>query len=258
VAIFNRELLKQNRNRVSDNFSNADFLHKEIGQIIIQTILDCKRNFTDILEIGAKDGFLGKQIFNLKNAKKLIQTDLAVNFKPDVVMDDEQLCFKKESFDLILSNLNLHFINKVPQNLIEIKSLLKPEGFFITSFFGEENLKELKQVFLQIEQEFYGGISPRIAPNIDIKTAGMLLQKAGFIDVVAQKYSFEVEYSNPKKLLYDLKNMGEANIINDRSRKFLTNNFLFNLTNLYQKLYCRPNNQYLATFEIIILTGWKK
>lgn len=258
MALFNRKLLKQNRNRVFDKFSQADFLYQETAEIITQTILDCKRNFDNILEIGAHKGELGRKIAELKNAQQLIQTDLAINFVPDLVMDDELICFKEQSFDLVLSNLNLHFINEIPQNLVAIKKLLKPDGLFIASFFGEENLKELKDVFLQAEQEIYGGITPRIAPNVDVKTAGMLLQKAGFVDVVAEKHRFEVEYSHPKKLLQDLKNMGEANILNDRSRKFMTKNFLFNLTNWYQKLYCRDNNQYLATFEIIILTGWKK
>jgi SAM-dependent methyltransferase len=254
VALFNRELLKQNRNRVLNKLSQADFIHQETAEIITQTILDCKRNFADVLEIGARSGVLGKMI----NSKNLIQTDLAINFQPDLVMDDENLCFKEQSFDLVLSNLNLHLINDIPKNLVQIKNLLKPDGLFIASFFGEENLKELKAVFMQVEQEIYGGITPRIAPNIDVKTAGMLLQKAGFVDVVASKHSVVVEYSHPKKLLEDLKNMGEANILEGRSRKFMTKKFLFNLTNLYQKLYCRHNNQYLATFEIIILTGWKK
>ncbi len=254
MALFNRELLKQNRNRVSDKFLEADFIYQETAEIITQTILDCKRNFANALEIGARSGELGKKI----NVKNLIQTDLAIGFQPDLVMDDEHLCFKDQSFDLIISNLNLHFINDIPQNLIAIRKLLKPDGIFIASFFGEENLKELKEVFLQTEQKFYNGISPRIAPNIDVKMAGMLLQKAGFADVVSEVHRMEVEYSNVKKLFEDLKNMGQTNILNDRSRKFMTKNFLFDLTNLYQKLYCREKNQYLATFEIIILTGWKK
>ena len=258
MALFNRKLLKQNRNRIADKFAEANFIYQETAEIITQTIFDCKRNFNDVLEIGARDGDLGRKIVDSKKAENLIQTDLAINFSPDLVMDDEDLCFKNQSFDLIISNLNLHFINNIPQNLLEINRLLKSGGLFIASFFGEENLKELKGVFLQSEQELYEGISPRIIPNVDVKTAGMLLQKAGFVDVVSEKHRMEVEYSHPKKLLDDLKNMGEANILNDRSRKFMTKTLLFNLTNLYQKLYCRHNHQHLATFEIIILTGWKK
>lgn len=263
--LFNRCLLKQNRNRAVDKFAQTNFLHQEISEIITQTIGDCKKNFSDILEIGARNGDLGQKISNFKDYNQLIQADYSskmVNeFGLDLVMDDENLCFKEQSFDLVISNLNLHFINNIPQNLIAIKKLLKPGGLFIASFFGEENLKGLKEASLQIEQKFYGGISPRIAPNIDVKTAGMLLQKTGFADCVAEKHAFEVEYSYPKKLLEDIKNMGEGNILVNKSQKFITKNFLFELTNLYQKLYCNQQNgaftTSMAIFEIIIFSGWK-
>jgi len=265
-VLFNRSLLKQNRNRAVDKFLQTNFLHQEIAEIITQTIVDCKKNFDDVLEIGAREGYLGQNIANLKNFKQIIRADyspkMVAKYGLDLAMDDENLCFKEQSFDLVISNLNLHLINNISANLIAIKKLLKPGGLFIASFFGEENLKELKGTCLQIEQKFYGGISPRIAPNIDIKTAGMLLQKAGFIDSVAEKHKFEVEYSNPKRLLEDLKNMGEGNILADKSQKFITKNFLFELINLYQKLYCSQQNQVVrpsvATFEIIIFSGWKK
>ena len=275
MALFNRLLLGQNRNRVVNKFLDANFIHLEIAEIITQTIIDCKRNFANILEIGSRNGDLGKRIADEKKSTVLIQTDcssqMVYNHNLNLVMDDEILCFKEQSFDLILSNLNLHLVNDIPRNLVSIKNLLKSGGFFITSFFGEENLKELREVFFQTEQKFYGGISPRIAPLIDIKTAGMMLGKAGFVDVVAEKHRFLVEYSNPKKLLVDLKNMGEANILNDRSQKFITKNFLFNLTELYKNLYSVADSSLtdqenvgllekntLATFEIIILAGWKQ
>lgn len=264
MALFNRKTLRQNRNRAANNFFKADFIYQETAQIILETIQDCKKNFDNILEIGARFGDLGQKIADKKNAKLLIQPELAYKMAKKnshnlkLVADDEMLCFKEQSFDLIISNLNLHFINDIPNNLIKINKLLKPGGLFIASFFGEQNLKELRDVFYQTEQEFYGGITPRIAPNIDVKSAGMLLQKVGFVDAISEKHTFEVEYSDIKKLLQDLKNMGESNILEAKSRKFITKNFLFDLTNLYQKLYCVQQNQYLATFETIILSGWKK
>lgn len=276
MVIFNRQLLRQNRCRASKNLNQADFLINESSQIIIEKILDYQRdsceNFDYILEISARDGRLGKQILKSSSGQTLIQSDCSHKMALSnlhhlkLIMDDEQFAFKNQSFDLVVSNLNLHFINNLPQNLIAIKNLLKTPGktssnnggMFIASFFGEENLKELRQVFYQIEQEKYQGIAPRIMPNIDVKTAGMLLQKAGFSDVVAEKHSIEVYYSSPIKLLQDLKLMGEANILSNRSRKFMTRNFLSSLLDCYANQYSNDNGQAIATFEIIILTGWRK
>ncbi len=261
MKLFNRTLLRKNRDRIVKQFANANFIHQETSKIIIDTVADCKRNFDNILEIGARDGSLGKEIAKVKNSKQLIQADcsskMVVDHNLNLVMDEELPCFKDQTFDLIVSNLNLHLINDLPKNLTAMKRLLKPNGLIISSFFGEENLKQLKNVVLRTEQEIYGGITPRIMPNIDIKTAGMLMQKVGFINSVAEKHSFEVIYKNPMQLLLDIKNMGESNILNNKTHKFITKNFLFDLTSLYQKLYCNQHNQSFATFEIIILVGWK-
>jgi SAM-dependent methyltransferase len=267
VALFNRDILKKNKNRYCDKFVGAGFIHQEIGQIIIQSILDCKRNFDNALEIGAADGFVGREILGLEKVKKLVQVDYSSKMVDknnlDLVMDDENFCFKEQSFDLVINNLNLHLINDIPKNLIATRKLLKPKGVFIASFFGEENLKELKEVFFKTEEKLYGQISPRVSPNIDIKSAGMLLQKAGLKDVVCEKHSFEVSYSSLKKLFNDLKDMGQSNILSSRSRKFMTKEFLFDLTENYRNLYLAPTNQpqraddIVATFEIIIFSGWK-
>jgi SAM-dependent methyltransferase len=267
VALFNREILRQNRDRYCDKFSEADFIHQEIGQIIIQTIMDCKRNFDNALEIGAGSGFVGREILDLKKTHNLLQVDFSPKVVDkhnlDLVMDDENFCLQDQSFDLVISNLNLHFINDIQKNLIDIKNVLRPKGMFIASFFGEENLKELKEVFFKTEENIYEQMSPRISPNIDIKSSGMLLQKAGFSDVVCEKHSLEVSYSSLKKMFNDLKNMGQSNILNGRSRKFMTKKFLFDLTENYRNLYSAPTvkpqkaDEIVATFEIILLSGWK-
>lgn len=263
VVLFNRSWLKQNINRAIDKFELSDFIHQEAAQIISQIADDCKENFENILEIGAKTGSLGKKIADSKNSKNLIQIDpsekMVQKYHLNFAMDDEKLDFPDSSFDLVVSNLNWHFVNDLPNHLKTIKNTLKPNGMLVASFFGEENLKELREVFFKTEEELFGKITPRIAPNIDIKSAGMLAQKAGFDDVVAEKHKIEVHYSDIKNLFLDLRNMSASNILNEKSRKFMSKKFLFNLTENYKKLYYAPrDNSIIATFEFIVLTAWKK
>lgn len=262
MVLFNRSLLKQNIDRSSNNFGFSDFIYQEAGEIIAGSAQDCKENFHDILEIGARTGFLGKKILTHHKSANLTQIDpsplMVAKHGLTKVMDDEELNFEDESFDLIVSNLNLHFINDLPGHFRKIKNLLKPEGVFIYSFFGEENLKELREVFFKSEEEIYQKISPRISPNIDIKSAGMLAQKSGFLDIISERHSLSVEYSELKKLFHDLRNMAQTNILNERSRKFMTKKFLFSLTENYKKLYSSPQNTITTTFEFIVLTGCKK
>lgn len=261
INIFDRKLLRNNRQRFAEKFSRCDFLHKEMAERILEKISDFEQNFDSILEISARDGYLGREIQNLKNSKFLVQTDLSISLlktnetAAKLIMDDEFLCFKKQSFDLIVSNLNLHIINDIPNFLLQIKNCLKPNGIFIASFFGGQSLKELREVFYQIETENYGAISPRIIPFIDVKDAGILMQKAGFTDTVSEIEKIEISYINPLSLLRDLKNMGEGNILYKRSRKFFSKKLLFLLEILYQKLYSDSESRVNASFEIITITG---
>jgi SAM-dependent methyltransferase len=255
--LFERNLLRAFRKRCAKNFAQHNFLHHEVANRIHENLfclpIDSNKTFEKILELGAWDTYLS----DLINAKQKFTTD-AINHSDsfNLVADDEFLPFKEQSFDLILSNLNLHFINQIPQFLLQVKNLLKPDGIFIASFFGEENLHELANILQKTEDDIYGGVSPRMPPTIDVKTAAQLLAKAGFGNSVSDLEKIEIEYSNPQHLLQDLKNMAQSNVLNKRSRRFFTKNFLQKLCQNYQKNY--QNRKVLATFEIITVSGFKK
>jgi NADH dehydrogenase [ubiquinone] 1 alpha subcomplex assembly factor 5 len=234
--LFDRNLLKQNRKRVLASFSEHNFLHHEVANRIVENVQFLNREFENILEIGALDDSLSSQI-------KITHFCESEDNLPDLV----------ESFDLILSNLNLHFVNEIEQFLMQVKSLLKPNGVFMASFFGEENLSELAHVLHESENEIYDGISPRMPPTIDVKTAANLLQKIGFQNPISDFAKIEVEYENPKNLLKDLKMMGQGNILTKRSRRFMTKSFLAKIIENYEKLY----PQKIATFEVVTVAGWK-
>ncbi len=242
--LFDRELLRQNCARSQQGFAQHNFLHHEVANRIAENVESLDRHFENILEIGGRDGYLS----TLVGRRSAVMS---------AVEDCEKLDVAADSFDLVLSNLNLHFINEIPQFLLQVKEALKPDGVFIASFFGEENLHELAHVLHQSEIEIYGGISPRMPPTIDVKTAAALLQKAGFADPISEFAKIEVNYSDPMKLLKDLKFMGQSNILTKRSRRFFTKKFLAKILENYRKLYGSPDGTVLATFEIITVTGWK-
>lgn len=242
--LFDRKLLAQNRKRHQSNFHKHNFLYHEIANRLAENVALLNRDFDRILEIGAKDQYLSGLI--KKNSEYVFCDDL------------EELPFPENSFDLIINNLNLHFINELPQFLMQVKNCLKPDGIFIASFFGEENLSELAHVLHKSEMGIYSGISPKMPPTIDVKTAAMLLQKAGFISPISDFEKIEVEYEEPLKLLHDIKNMGQSNILIKRSKRFFTRGFLSKILENYQKLYSNENGEIKATFEIVTITGWKK
>ncbi len=258
--LFDRDLLRQNRKRAAKNFSEHNFLHHEVANRIAENVEFLNREFLSVLEIGAMDGYLQELISRPRREDGVTSLEdggLSPRLHDGVQFhfceNEENLPKTSESFDLILSNLNFHLINEIPHFLIQIKDLLKPNGVFIAGFFGEENLSELAHVLYETENEIYGGVSPRMPPTIDVKTAANLLAKVGFCNPISDFAKIEVEYADPLNLLKDLKNMGQSNILTKRSRRFMTKNFLNKIRENYQKIY----PQGVATFEVVTVTGWK-
>ena len=50
---------------------------------------------------------------------------------PYIQGDEELLPIKSQSLDLALSILNLHSVNDLPGALIQIRNVLKPDGFYL-------------------------------------------------------------------------------------------------------------------------------
>lgn len=239
--IFNRVLLKQNRVRALENYEDHNFLIHEIANRIIEDIDNLGMEFNSVLEVDAMDGYL---IDNLKVKQKTI-------------CNEDDLNYPDESFDLLVSNLNMHFINDIPKFLVDARRVLKNDGVFIASFFGEENLSELAHVLHLVQNEYYGGVSPIMPPTIDIKTSANLVQKAGFSSPISNFEKIEVMYKDVVSLFKDIKYMGQGNILHEKSKRFFTRGFLDAICKKYFDEYSDSSGKAKATFEVVTIMGRK-
>ncbi len=243
--LFDRQFLQQNHKRYQRVFADYNFLYLEIANIILENIELQNRAFDAVFEINKKTNFFQE---NLR-----CQSFESCSF--DEIVDEENINFSSQKYDLIISNSDLHFINNVPQFLAKIKSALKPNGLFIASFYGDENLPELHNSIYQAENEIYGGISARMPPTIDIKSSAQLLAQVGFKNPVADLEKIKVDYENPLKLLRDLKFSGQGNVLKQRSRKFFSKKLLQKLMEKYENFYDEKTQSYPATFSVVTISG---
>lgn len=255
--IFNRKLLLSSRKRHAKNFENYNFLYHEIAERIAENLEMLKEFLHPItaLEIEPRDGFLSSILQEkLPQNSKIFQTDSYCDKNADFICDKSFLEIKNESFDLIVNNSSFHFINDIPQFLLKVRSALKEGGIFISSFFGEGNLSELRHAIYSAESEIYGGTSPRMAPTIDVKSGARLLQKAGFNNPISNLEQITVEYDEPIKLLKDLQMMSQGNFLHKRSKRFFTKTLLNKTVEKYKK---NSDGKYEATFEVVTVCGIK-
>lgn len=257
--IFDRGLLRRRRDRAAAG--DCDFLHREVARRLADRLRDIRQPFPTALDLGCRDGALGRLIGGRNGIRTLVQCDLspamARRAGPMALAGDEEaLPFGPASFDLVVSNLSLHWVNDLPGALAQIRMALRPNGLFLAALFGGETLKELRACLLEAEMTEAGGVSPRVSPFADLRDAGALLQRAGFALPVADLDRITVTYETPVKLLHDLRDMGESNAVRERARGLARRNVLFRAAALYQERYGMADGRVPASFEVIYLHGW--
>lgn len=173
-----------------------------------------------------------------------------------VAGNEEALPFAEGAFDLVVSLFGFHWVNDLPGALVQLRRALKPDGLLLAAMPGGETLKELRQAFLEAETAVEGGVSPRVSPFVDVRTAGGLLQRAGFALPMVDVDSLTVSYENAFALMRDLRGMGEANALAGRRRSFSRRRTLFAMAETYAARHGGVEGRIPATFEVLYLTAW--
>ncbi|KIH91434.1 hypothetical protein SPBR_01786 [Sporothrix brasiliensis 5110] len=164
--------------------------------------------------------------------------------------------FSAESFDLILSNLSLHWSNDLPGVLTQINRLLKPDAPFLGAMLGGDTLFELRTSLQLAEQDRRGGLSPHVSPLADVRDVGGLLQRAGFSMLTVDVDDIIVDYPDTFALMADLQAMGESSVILGREMGAIGRDVLLANDAIYRELHGNEDGSIPATFRIIYMIGW--
>lgn len=264
IEMFDRRQVRRQRQRAAQTDGYVDFIKNLMVEDIADRLFLINRPFKRILDLGSHDGRLGRMLAERYPEATVIYADPAEGWlggaengiQHGVACDADFLPFADESFDLVVSAGLLHWTNDLPGALIQINRAMTPDGLFLAAFPGGDTLFELRRVLFEAEEELLGGVSPRVAPMIEVRDAGSLLQRAGFAMPVADSDRFTVAYENPLKLLAELRAMGETNAQASRSRSFLRRDVLMRAATLYAERFARADGKVLATVELISLSGW--
>ena len=250
--LFNHDLdaARTRRTRLSPN-TDILYLFDYAQKNMVDKLQDIKKNFSTIAEIGRVP-----QHFE-DNLKTLYGDDITYEYLDAPFFNQEIIPFTRDDYDAVLSNLCLHHMNDLVGFLIQSRMALKKDGVFMASLLGGETLTELKQSLTATETQFFGGISPRTAPMMDIRDAGALMQRAGFALPVIDREKITVTYKSALDLMKELKAMGQNNILNNQNKKIMPRDFFPRVASYYQDHFGNDDGTINATFEFYFLTGWK-
>ena len=236
------------------------FLLEHVAADLADRLTIMQRHFELGLDLGAHGGAMSVAALETGKVGRMLRAAPVLELSGDadgaaIVCDQEALPFAPQSFDVIVSALNLQFASDLPGALLQIRQALKPDGLFLAAMLGGRTLEELRASFAAAEIETTGGLSPRVAPFADVCDLGQLMQRAGFALPVADAELLRVTYPSPLALMQELKAMGASNVLSDRRRIPLRRSTLAASSNYYERTF-GAIGRIPATFEIITLTGW--
>jgi len=231
--LVDRPALARNRRRARPD---ALFLHDEAVTEVQERLAAVNRQFT----------------------KPAIVTPFAeiwAGVLPDakIVPDDEMLNLVPGAHDLVIHAMALHWANDPVGQLVQCRRALSPDGLFIGLTLGGQTLVALRAALAEAEVAQTGGLSPRVLPMGEIRDLGALLQRAGLNLPVADSFARRVSYRDALHLMADLRAMGEANAMTERSRRFTRQGILLDAAQRYET---GADGRIEAQFEVICLTGW--
>ena len=261
LLVFDRAVLRQRRERAARDWQGCAFLKREIASRLVDRLDDVRRTFASAVDLGSHGDEFAAALGDRKTVDWLVRAGLGHGFArlargPDVVDDEEFLPFAPNSFDLVVSAMDLHWVNDLPGTLVQIQRILRPDGLLLGAMLGGATLWQLRQALTAAESEVEGGLSPRVSPFADLRDAAGLLQRAGFALPVADSETIEVEYDNALALMRDLGAMGESNLVVERRRGLARRAMLLRAAEIYGERFALPSGRVAASFEVLFLHGW--
>ncbi len=255
MDVFDRRAVRLHRARAAKTVSAVQVVLREAAERLLDRLDDVKRGFTIALDVGGR-GVVGPML--RARGMVVVSSDLSLRMAErgggdmGVGADEEWLPFGAASFDLVVANLSLHWINDLPGALIQLRRALRPDGLLLASVPTLGTLHELRRALTEAEAALTGGASPRVSPFPELRDCAGLLQRAGFELPVADLEEIKLLYAEPLTLLRELRAAGEGNAVRLRDRR-IPPRALFPLALAGLP---REDGRVTATLRLAMLTGW--
>ncbi|MEN9450625.1 MAG: hypothetical protein RJA83_1243 [Pseudomonadota bacterium] len=251
-------------NKAANTYDPVAVLQQRVGESLLERLQGIRCQPQTILDLGCGTGYCEAFLKKLYPAAKIIGLDKSNGMltqaqakEKEYQLTDihwvngcaENLPFSDHSFELVYSNLMLHWSNDFTKSLKEIRRILKPEGLLLFSMVGPDTLQELRYCWRTIDDQ------PHVHLFVDMHDLGDNLLQTPFVDPVMDVEYFTLLYKEALDLMKELKKLGVQNITRDRQRGLTSKGTLKKLIQAYE-CFRSPEGKLPATWEIIYGHAW--
>lgn len=273
--VLDKRMLRRSFERAAFSYDQAAVLQREICDRMLARLEYIKYVPTKIIDAGSGTGYGTRKLIERYAATQVIPMDIALTmheraravkleetprwqrwlpFKRQ--QSDEYLCADIErlplgdaSVGMIWSNLAIQWCNDLKQTFTEAHRVLEDGGLFMFSTFGPDTLKELRQVFKEVDSFNH------VNRFIDMHDIGDMLVGSGFSLPVMDMEYITLTYADVRSVMQDLKAIGARNMTLGRRRGLMGKTAWQQVIAQYEKL--RQDGRLPATYEVVYGHAWK-
>ena len=218
VDRINKTAVRRSFDRAAPEYAKSSTMQRAVAARLLSLAAPCKPE--QILAGGVGSGSELPFLHRLFPAAKLTALDLSLQMlriarrhsSSCICADMEKLPLKDAAFDLVFSNLCLHWCNQPGLVIAECKRVLHSKGVILLSVCGPQTLRELRSSWEAVEGESRTLDFPNRAFLQD------LFQKQGLQVQVFHTQREVIEYGNFYDLLSYLRTCGVKDLRADRAR----------------------------------------
>jgi len=178
-----------------------------------------------------------------------------------VTLEADSWPFPESYFDLIVNNLQLHWVNNVHQACTGWHKSLQPDGALIGAAMGGDTLQELRIALSLSEQEREGGISAHVSPMLTITDVGNVLNRSEYRLITTTADANTLVFDDSFSLMEFLREVGESNAVQHRRAAVSRETFLA-AECIYRHLFAYREGEHTgklpATFDVMHYIGWRE
>jgi malonyl-CoA O-methyltransferase len=221
-----RKLLRRAFERAATSYDRAAFLHREVGQRLLERLDLIKLRPETILDVGCGVGQITAALMKKYRKARVIGLELApamvalarqrapwLRTLHGAVAEPDGLPLASASCDLIFSNLALQWYPDLDRVLSEFRRVLKPGGALLFSTLGPDTLLELRRGWAAA-----GDGHNHVNAFLDMHDIGDALLRARLAEPVMDVERLTLTYSDVDGLMRDLKALGAGNVTVGRAR----------------------------------------
>ena len=210
-----RHQVQRHAERAASTFEQHDALQREVQGLLLERLMFYQQVPGRIVDVGAGTG-RGTALLKRRYPKaEVIAIDAAVPMleaarrhstwrRPILRAAGEAtaLPLADASVDILHSNLCFQWINNLAALFGECVRVLKPGGFLLFSTLGPDTLQELRSAWAQVDENSH------VSRFLDMHDVGDAVLAAGLRDPVLDVQRYTMTYSEPRKLLEELRGLG--------------------------------------------------